>query len=687
MKCCLPNPLRQPKLMARSCPANILCFVLLTLLFGLLTSFPAKAQVLGWGGLEGNLDLGYEHSRQETKQQSGVDSGFTSDFFREQLNLRTKRVYLMDPRLILVNVDVSIGLFQDNNDFNGGNTTQKGRLHNYELGTTFFSQKPYSLKLYANQTESRVSRNFGTRTNINTSSKGARATLNEQSFLKDMGFPFFNTSLEVSQVKIDENSIGNGQDFRRNEQHDVLQYDVSKGFETADFQMRYRVEDIQDTQRTDNGFTNQMANLNYGLDFGPTLNRRWTSINTYVRRTGLNSNDSVTANQNLLIHHNVNLTTNYQYTYSQFKTMLGLSKMHSANIAVTHRLYRNLTSGLNVQGNAADLPEGTTKSYGAGPTFNYRRQISRKGRLLLRVRGNYRINENDLSADTVQTNNEFHQVAAEFPVGDPGFLLDELFVVAASIIIVDRRGGSQLPTTPGIDYEVIVEGDRTRIRPLPTSAVLQANDPLEVSYRHRVAPSLSYSTRLLSFNGSVDFGWIAFSAGRSVSDQSLRSGIDSGLLQDTSTTTVDLRVRGKWRRLQASADGGYKNEDSSRQQYTMWHFGQSVTLAGFHAFTLSASASENFTRFTRPRSRDIESYTANIALDGTLRAWQTRVYAGLLILNDPDIEDQTTVRAGIKVRRDIGRLTITGDLLWNEFDRESVTSTGRLIGVHAIRRF
>lgn len=663
------------------------CLVLPGLCINQLLVPSLQAQVLGWNGLEGNLELGYEHARQDTTQRNGVDSSFDDDIYRGRLHLRSKRLYFVDPRLVQVNLGIGIGLYRDNNDFRSENVSQDGRLDDYGMDATFFAQKPYSLLLYANKTENRLTQNFGSRTNISTSRKGARATLNEQSFLKDKGFPFFNTSLEVSQLKVEEDTSGNGQDFRRDEQHNVLQYDAFKGFQTADLRVNYRYENIDDTLRLDKGFTTHTANLNYSVDFGPTLNRRWTSINSFIRRSGLNANDSISANQNLLIHHNVNLTSNYQYTFSQFDSDFGLATMQSANASVSHRLYRNLTSGFNVQGNVADLPEGKTKSYGAGPVFNYRRRISSQGRVSMRASAHYRINDNDLSSETVQVNSEFHQVAADFPLAGPGFLLDELFVVTESIVIVDRRNGSQLPTTPGIDYEVIVEGDRTRIRPLPTSLVLQAGDRLEVSYRHAVAPSLSFSTESLSLLASIDFKWISFAVGRSVSNQSLRSGMNSDLLQDTATTTVDLRLHGKWQRFQVSANAGYRKENSSRQDYDMWRFGQSVTLAGFHAFTLTANASESFTRFSQPRTRDIDSYAANFALDGALRAWRTRFFAGILILNDPDIENQTTAQAGLKLRRDIGRLTLSGNLLWNEFDRTTVTSTGWLIGLHAIRRF
>jgi len=69
------------------------------------------------------------------------------------------------------------------------------------------------------------------------------------------------------------------------------------------------------------------------------------------------------------------------------------------------------------------------------------------------------------------------------------------------------------------------------------------------------------------------------------------------------------------------------------------------------------------------------------------RVWRTRVYAGVLVFNDSEIDNQTTARAGFDIRRRIGKLTLHGSLAWNEFDRGTTNTTDRRIDVHAVRRF
>ena len=654
-----------------------------------LLTHPVLAKpALGRGHLESSTELGYTQERQTTSQQNAPDNNFDSDRFRERVHLRNKRMYILDPRLVLIDLSAGLEFFQENNDFSGQTGSQDGRLLDYGANATFFTQKPYSLFLHTNRSENRVSRNFGTRTNVTTTVVGARADLHEDSFLRDKGTLYFSTSLGVNKLNITENSNGNGQNFSRNEDHSTIQYDAHKGFRTADLEFHYQFEDISDNIRPDNGFSSHTANLNYSLDFGPTLNRRWTSILNYIKRNGLNGNDSLTASENLRIDHNVDRFSNYQYTLNRFSSSTGTTTTNIASFLVSQRLYRNLTSSLNAQGSLVDVPEGKTRSYGAGPAFSYHRHIPGNGRLTLRANGNYRINDNDLNSSNVGVRNEAHQVASTFPVSDPGFLLNHRLVLASTIVVIDRRGGGQLATTPGIDYEIISEGDATRIRPLPTSVILQTSDPLELNYSYQLAPSIRFSTVLLNIGGGIDFGWLSFVVSHNVSNQKQISGVDNGFLQDRAIDTADLQLRGKWQQLQARASAGYQREDSTNQKYTRWQFEQSTSYAGLPGLTLTADTRESFTRFRIPQSRDTDSYAANIALNGVIGSgWLTRIFASILVLNDTDIDNQTTRRAGVDTRRHFGKLILIGDLLWNNFDRGPTNSTDRRIDLRAIRRF
>jgi len=672
----------------RSNTSSNLSPVLPVLVIALLAPYPAIAVMLGWGGLDGSLGLGYAQDQQQTSQKNTEDSRYRSHDFRESLNLNGKGLYVLDPRLVTINLGAGIELSQQHDDFTEQGNSQDGRFYNYTVDSTFFSQKPYSLFLKADRNEDRTYQNFGTRTSITTTSKNARATLNEQSILKDMGFPFFSTTLDLNQRQINESSKGNGQNFRRKEEHNVLKYDAHKGYQTADLSLKYRFEDIRDKLDTGNDFSSHNVNLFYSQDFGPTLNRTWSSNANYRQRSGLRGSDTVTVKENLRIHHNVDLSSNYGYAFNQNNTETGSTTSNSVNLSVNHTLYGSLTSIVNVQGNFVTLPSGTTKSYGAGPGFSYHRKISEKGRLTLQARGHYQINDNNLSSNSIQVNNEMHQITADYPLADNGFLLQNRLVEISSIVVVDRRDNGQFAIIPGIDYEVLGEGDRTRIRALPGSALLHAGDPLEVSYRYQVAPSISYSVQSLSLGGGVDFGWLSFSVARSSSNQELLRGTGNNLLQDTIIDTAELRLNGRWQGLQASVGFGLKKESSTDQQYTTRNFTQSVSYAGFRWFSLTANLAEAFTEFTLPNQRSSASYTANMALNGAIaRNWLTRVFAGYRMSRDSDIEDRTTARAGIHTQRNFAKLTFSADLLWSELSSGLTNTTDRRINMQVIRRF
>ena len=135
-----------------------------------------------------------------------------------------------------------------------------------------------------------------------------------------------------------------------------------------------------------------------------------------------------------------------------------------------------------------------------------------------------------------------YQAPPELGAG-AGFLLNETDVVTSTIIVVDVRGGARLPTVLGIDYEVEVEGNRTKIVPLATSPVIQAGDPLQVSYSHLMDPSLESRITSQSYFLSGDWQWIAVSLTHDTTKQEPLSGQQQALLSDQKRTAlrVDLR--------------------------------------------------------------------------------------------------------------------------------------------------
>lgn len=687
----LPRPHRQVSVSERGFPRRLPLAGGLVLLASCLLlprlSAGAQAPLIGWGWLEKSIEGGYSMDRQTTSVGNAPDSHFDSDRYYERLNLRDNHLFVLDPRLMTLNLGAGVELNQEKNDFNGNSGSLHGTLVDYSLNSTFLAEKPYNLFVYANRSDNQVYRNFGTRTHVTTTVNGARANLHEGSFLKELGFPYFASSLGVSQLKSREESVGVGQEFRRNEDHNILQFDASKGFLTADLALHYQYDAVKDNLLANNDYNSSRGNLNYSLDFGPTLNRRWNSIMNYYKRSGRNDTELFTANENLLVHHNVDLFSSYQYAFNQFRTSTGSTTSNSVTMLVNKRTYRNLTSAVNVQGAQVDLPEGQTRNWGGGPSFGYRRHIPANGILTLHANGSYRITENNLDSSTVSVQNESHIATSNAAGGFDNFYLDHPFVDPASIVILDTAG-APVTLAAGVDYDVVADGDRIQIRLVPTSAIVQANDPLEAGYTYTVNPSIKFSTTYTNVGGGVNFGWLSFSTGRDASRQNRLSGTDNGYLQDRTLDYADLRLRGDWQRLRAGADAGYQREDSTSQKYTRWTFGQSASYPRLFGMMLTAGATESFTSYRDPVSRRSESYSANVSLSGVIgQGWLTRAVADILILRDTNIETQTTRRAGIDTRRNIGKLTLTGNLMWDSYERGTAQTVDRRIELTAKRRF
>ncbi len=667
-----------------------LCLSLLSLYCLIIFSdvYAANRPLVGFGKLSTSAELNYSRDRQITSQTNQADTHFNSDQFRENLHLRDQGVFIVDPRLINLDLGASIGLFQEKDNFAGQDASQHGHLEDYNVLMSILSQKPYNLLLHADRAQDRITRNFGTRTNTTTTSRGGRINLREEAFFKTWKIPYFSTSLSINQLTIDESSSGNGQNFQRNEDHNIIQYDAHKGYQTADLQFHYQFDDIKNTLLKDNGFTSHTANLTYSLDFGPTLNRRWNATANYIRYNGLRNTSSLTTNQTLNIRHNINLFSNYQYGYNRFITSSGATTTQLGSILISQQFYKNMNASLNGQASRVDLPAGKTSSYGAGAGLSYHHQLPSNGRLNLHANNNYRINDNNLSNGQIDIQAEPHTVSSTFPTGVAEFFLNHRLVKTNSIVIVDRRGGAQIAMTVGIDYTIITDVDRTRIRLLPTSATIQANDPLEVDYQYQVAPSVRFSTVVLNVGASIDYGWLSFSLAHDASQQNLISGQDNGFLQNRQINTADLQLNGHWRRLDASAGFNYQVENDSNQKYRRWRFDQTASYANVLGLTLIANTSESVTNFQLPRPRNTNSYSGNLSLNGmTSNGWQMRLFTSILVLNDSEVDNQSTRRAGIVTSRRYGKMTVRGDLLLDNFERGTSSTNDERIDINIVRSF
>ena len=646
--------------------------------------FAAENLVLGdWSGI---LQLGYEGSRQDTEGGELLNSRFDTDLFRESIEIRNRGSYIFDPRLGTANLGLTYERIQEEDHFTDTQGNQDGDLVGYDFDAVILPEKPLNLLLLANQNQSVVNRDFGTRTEVNSQSYGAHFNLREDSLLYDWGVPYFSANLSLDRQQTRETSRGLNQLFRRNEDRKSLDFTANKGYETADLEFRYTYEDTTDTIRSQGAFRNHKLGLNYSQDFGADLNRRWDSRMSYLHRKGADSNDYLIANESLRLDHSEDFYSDYRYLLNRFDTSNGRNQNQLVSAGVHRDFYDQLFTNFILQIQRDDIPNGEQHAYNTNGNFSYRRNLPLEGVLRVNGTAGAQLNDNDLKSRFVEVVDESHTAPDVFG-GGQGFFLNRDFVVAASIRVVDVRGGSRLPAELGVDYEVFQEGDRTQILPIATSVLLQPGDPLEVSYRFEVNPAIRFATGFWSIGGSIDYGWIAFSTSRDKSDQKLLAGTDNGLLNDRLTDDAELTFRGNWGAIRGTTSFGFTREDSTRLKFSRWRFRQFLSLIRVLGTRLNFTASEAITNFRLPTDRRRENYTARLTLNGRLlRSLQIDAFAGARRLVDSQIPNEKIREAGINLHHRYGRLSTSAGISWNRFERGLVTTEDWRFQIHLARR-
>ena len=636
-----------------------------------------------WGGESEN---GYQTERQHTRSGDGQESDFSHRRTQERLSIRNQGFSVLDPRLFTGSLGLTFDLFRDQDRTDGTATSRQGKLTGYSFDSTFFAEKPYGGTLFANRNQNFLTQPFGGRTQIDYENRGAALRLREDSLLRDWGIPYFSSNLRAYQEHIKESTTGFGQTFQREELRNVLSFDAHKGFETSDLDLRYEFNDLNNLAFATGSFQTQMANLAYSRDFGPNLNRRWDSRISYFTRTGLGSTTFFTADEHVRVDHYKNLFTDYRYLLTRIDTLAGTTSTHSGIFHVQHRLYNNLTTTALASALRQELPAGTRSSDAAQLDFNYQRSLPWNGQVFAHTGGRYQLDENNLTTSQISVIDELR--GAPTPLGaGAGFLLSQSFVITSTIVVVDTRSGARLPTTLGVDYDIVAEGDRIRIVPLLSSLVIQPGDPLVVSYTYEVDPSLKYATASGWLNAGVDFRWIAFSFGHEQSAQTLLAGRDSRFLEDRRKDTGRLVLRGAWKALQAQASGAFTRYDSTRLAYTQQQFNQLVSFRPSFDLVLALNAEESSTNFTLP-VRQSDTQSLRLTLDWLAPGgWSTTTLVGRRVYKDSLLPTETVSEASFRARLTYRKMEIVSILALNDRTRGAFQTTDRRLDLKIIRRF
>ena len=650
-----------------------------------VTHAAALSQVFAAGVWEGSIETDLEWSRQSTTSPDSAEIDFALRRLQQKITAANKGFFLYDPRLASGNAAVTLGAVADRQSSSGQSSSSRAGLVGYSFDASILPGGPYSGAVFANRTQDHLTLPFG-RSELAFQNLGGLFHLGENSLLRDRGIPFLSGNVRAEQQRIREDTTSAvGQSLQRSEVRNVLGFDAHDGLERGDLDARYEFNDLRNVASPTDSFRTNAADFASSIDFGAGFNRRWDSRLSYYRRDGSSPYRLTTASEELTIDHNSRLVSGYRYVLTRSTGPSGSVSTQDAGANVRYQREPNATTHADVALLRETLPSGTRSQYAAQLAVDYRRSLPWDGVVSAHILGRTQLNDNRLQGSQVAVTDEPQSAPSPLGAG-AGFLLNQSFIVVSTIVVVDTRGGARLATAAGVDYDVVQEGNRTRIVPLLTSPVIQAGDPLAVSYVYDVAPSIRYATNSGSFGAGLDLRWIAVSYAHEQSNQHLLGGDSAAFLEDVRKDSLELDLRGAWRALQAQGTLAHVRYDSTFLSYTQrrsYEFASYRALAG-----LSVGAALDWTRtdFTLPEHRSdarsgrltLDWYAAGLTFTGLL---SRRLYKDSL--QPTEVVNELALRS----RFEYGKLTLAADVAAGDRTRGGFETKNWRLGFTCVRRF
>lgn len=637
-----------------------------------------------WGG---SLDATVDASRQQSRSPDGSEFKAASRQTTQGLTIRNQGFSLIDPRLLLGNASLRFGLQQSRQAAGGSETSQEGVLTGYHVDTTLLGEKPYVTNLFANRSQNLTTQISGGNTRAEYENRGMLFSWREDSILRDKEIlPYFSATVQARQEHNQETTTLADRSFRRDERRSLFGVGGHNGFENADLDFQFEQTTLDNLLFPAGSYGSRTANLGYSQDFGPGRNRRWDSRLVYGSRSGASPMSNVDLTERLSIDHYQNLSTSYNYGFTELKSESGTATVHSGGMQLQHRLYNNLVSSLGVNARHQTLPTGTIDAKGAQAAFNYVHAIPGNGQLAANLAGSEQVTDSRLQSSQLAVLNAPYQAPPALGAG-ASILLNDSFILEDSIVVVDVRGGARLPTTPGVDYVVLVEGNRTRIVPQPTSVVILPGDPLEVSYVFNFDPSLKFQTSSRSMSLGADWRWIAVAVSHDESLQNRLSGSESFFLTDRRVDSARMELRGNWDYVRARGDAVASHYDYTTLVYDELRFSQHVSYSARENLLLGLSADQSRADYELPQRRS-EARSLRLDVDwASPSGWFTNAYVSRRSLRDTQMPTDVVTEAVVRLRRRWTKLTITGALGFVERSRGGVETNNISLNASAIREF
>ncbi len=584
--------------------------------------------------------LGTEWDSNEVSVTDQEDNKFERLAFTERMDLRGG-AYVYDPRLLNLRLGVSLGFFQESFSSDEDSGDNDGNLLGFDAQAVFLESKPYTLRVFANRVKDTVTREFSGTSEVLIENMGGELALDALQF---------NSTLSYRRQQAEESLRHIEARTERAETRDVISFRGERQGAVSNIDMDYEYQEVRDEVDSRLSFVAQDASLYLRRYFGPYLEKDAQARFRVFSREGRFDNFTGKADGGLHTDHTDTLRSTFNYGFAFHDTESGDTSTHIASAGLQHRLWGSLKSSLLGFGSYASFESGDNLGYGGRGELGYSKRLPYDGRVNVDTSFSYRIDDQTQTRGEVSVFEEAHKIEDFERI----FLSNEM-VVLDSVFVTN--GDGTVIYEEGRDYTLVEIDGLVALDRLP-GGLLEDGQTIRVDYSFETAEDFEYSTAVLRTDLAFDYGWITVYLNRRVTGQDLLSGEGTAFLDDTENIVTGARLQWSDPRLTASLTAEYRSQDSKRSDFTAPVLRQALSWRALRTLTINFNANQTFAEFRAP-DRETTTMLARVAARWRPRAfWDMEVFGGYLERKDDLASDETFIDTGVRVRIELGRLSI-----------------------------
>ena len=547
-----------------------------TALIALFVASSLSAQSTQTGGVrfldwDPRLRLGFEW-RDESRRTEFNELQQRERTFREDFLLRT-RGYAYHPRLLDFNASGAIGLEQTDVETTGDvqQRSLDGRNIAYDVRTRWFKEHPYTATLYGVRNEVRARQTLFRTTEALVTEAGAEASA------KEWWIP--------SRVSVrDYDYDGRGADT--NEEHRTgAEIEGTRSVDGTIYQYALRQNDV-DLQSSNRRFEDFEGYVSGSWRMGQTDDDRVaTSVRQRTQRGDIDT-DSMQASASADLKWSETVNTSTRVERLEFSADgSGANDTSRVESSATHRLYESLVSQVGVNALRNEFEGGQIERYGGNVDLRYRKDIG-FGRLELGYRLDSYVQDEQSASQPILVLDE-PQIAS---LGAP-IVLDNFGADPATVVVTDATG-LILYFEPQ-DYTLTATQGRVEIS-ISLGGNIVPGQTILVDYSYLPRPPVRFVNNGQGVRAGLRVQeWLGFEVGLLDRTQDLKSGTDTGVLNNEHSVLGAVDIGDRDRSLRAE----YEDRDATFASYERIEYSGSLRLPAPDPLQWQLSASTFETRF------------------------------------------------------------------------------------------